>query len=128
MQKKPICFDFIRRMPMTWDETRILHGSIGQCITTARRSGDNWFIASATNEQARTLPITLDFLEKGKTYSATLYEDAPDSHFQTNREAYRVRSLKVDQDTTISAEMAPGGGHCIFLSMSALPMTVSHGQ
>jgi len=126
--EKADLFDFIRRMPMTWDETRILHGSIGQCITTARRSGDNWFIASATNEQARTLPITLDFLEKGKTYSATLYEDAPDSHFQTNREAYRVRSLKVDQDTTISAEMAPGGGHCIFLSMSALPMTVSHGQ
>ena len=113
--EKADLFDFIRRMPMTWDETRILHGSIGECITTARRNGDNWFIASATNEQARTSPITLDFLENGQTYSATLYEDAPDSHFQTNREAYRVRRIQVTRGTTIAAKMAPGGGHCIYL-------------
>lgn len=113
--EKADLFDFIRRMPMTWDETRILHSSVGEYITTARRSGDKWFVASATNEEARTLPISLDFLQGGRTYSATLYEDAPDSHFQTNREAYRVRRLSVTKDTTISAEMAPGGGHSIFL-------------
>jgi alpha-glucosidase len=113
--EKADLFDFISRMPMTWDETRILHSSVGEFITTARRSGDRWFVASATNEQARTLPISLDFLESGRTYSATLYEDAPESHFQTNREAYRVRRMRVTQGTTIAATMAAGGGHCVFL-------------
>jgi alpha-glucosidase len=108
-------FDYIRRLPMTWDETRILHSDIGKVITTARRSGERWFVASATNEQERTLPISLDFLDEGKKYAATVYEDAPESHYQTNREAYRVRKLQVTRDATIEARMAPGGGHCIYL-------------
>jgi glycosyl hydrolase family 97 len=114
-EEKGDLFDFIRRLPMTWDETRILHSSIGNFIATARRSGENWFVASATNEEARTLPISLDFLADGRTYTATLYEDAPDSHFQTNREAYRVRQMPVTRGMTLPAQMAPGGGHCVFL-------------
>ena len=108
-------FDFIRRLPMTWDETRILHSDIGKYITTARRRGDQWFVASATNEEERTLPISLDFLDEGQKYAATVYEDAPDAHYQTNREAYRVRKLQVTRDTTVDARMAPGGGHRIYL-------------
>ncbi len=76
--KKDDLFDFLRRLPMTWDETRILHGSIGEYITTARRSGDRWFVASATNEAERSLDVMLDFLEPEVSYAATLYEDAPD--------------------------------------------------
>ena len=90
--------------------------AIGQYITTARRHKDQWFVASATNEQARTLPIELDFLGPGVTYSATLYEDAPDAHFKTNREAYQVRKTQVTQGTTIQARMAPGGGHSVILT------------
>jgi alpha-glucosidase len=108
-------FQFISRLPMTWDETRILHGSIGKYITTARRSGDRWFVASATNEEARTLTIPLDLLDEGKNYTAIVYEDAPDAHFQKNREAYRVSEMEVSRKATISARMAPGGGHCIYL-------------
>jgi alpha-glucosidase len=113
--EKADLFDFLRRLPMTWDETRILHGSIGEYITTARRSGDQWFVASATNEAQRTLPIALDFLADGRNYTATLYEDDPNSHFQTNREAYRVSRRTVTRQTVIPARMAAGGGHCIYL-------------
>jgi alpha-glucosidase len=108
-------FDFLRRLPMTWDETRILHGRIGEYITTARRSGDQWFIGSATNEEARTLPISLDFLPAKSTFVATLYEDAPAAHFKTNRESYQIRQRTVTREDTIEACMAPGGGHSIFL-------------
>jgi alpha-glucosidase len=108
-------FDYLSRLPMTWDETRILHGEIGRYITTARRHGRQWFIASATNEQARTLRLSLDFLEPDQAYAATLYEDAPGAHFVENREAYRVRRLEVKQGDTLDAPMAPGGGHCVYL-------------
>ena len=114
-QAKSDLFAFISRLPMTWDETRILHGKIGSYISTARRSGDCWFVGSATNEEARTLHIRLDFLEPGKTYAATLYEDAADSHFQKNRETYQIRRTTVTNQDTIAAQMAPGGGHCILL-------------
>ena len=108
-------FDFLSHMPGTWDETKILHGRIGEFITTARRSHDSWYIASANNEQSRMLPIQLDFLKPGITYTASLYEDAPDAHYQTNREAYQVRTTTVKQGDIIQAKMAPGGGHCIRL-------------
>ena len=108
-------FDFIKNMPMQWDESRVLHGEIGKFITMARHSGDQWFIGSCTNEEARTLPIKLDFLPEGKTYIATLYEDTPETHYKTNREAYRVRTVRVTSADTIDAVMAPGGGHCIRL-------------
>ena len=113
--EKADLFECLSQLPGTWDETRILHSAIGEYITTARRSKETWFIASATNEQARTLPIRLDFLKPGSTYSATLYEDAEDAHFQTNREAYQVRKTKVTRDDTLAARMAPGGGHSIIL-------------
>lgn len=113
--EKADLFEFLSRLPGTWDETRILHGAIGQYITTARRSGDKWFIASATNEQARTLPVKLDFLKPGVTYEVTLYEDAPDAHFQTNREAYQVRRMRVTRGSTIEVRMAPGGGHSMII-------------
>ncbi|TWT76351.1 Retaining alpha-galactosidase precursor [Planctomycetes bacterium CA13] len=109
-------FEFLGKLPMTWDETRILHGRIGEFITTARRDGDDWFIASATDEQGRTLSLKLDFLQPDKIYTATLYEDAEDAHFQTNREAYQVRKIRVRRGDSIDAKMAPGGGHCVFVT------------
>ena len=114
-ESKSDLFDFLRKLPMDYDETKILHGSIGEYITTARRSGDKWYIASATNEMKRTLDIKLDFLEPGKEYSATLYEDADDTDYISNRETYTVTNKVVTSNDTIKAAMAAGGGHCIYI-------------
>jgi alpha-glucosidase len=61
------------------------------------------------------LRIKLDFLDPGQQYSVTLYEDAPESHYVENREAYRIRHSQVRRNDTLEAPMAPGGGHCIYL-------------
>ena len=115
-EAKADLFEFIAKMPMKWDETRILHGEIGRHITTARRAGRQWFIASCCDENGAVLPIELDFLEPGVTYSATLYEDGEDAHYKTGRESYRVRKITVKKGYTISAKLAPGGGHGIMLT------------
>ncbi len=112
-EAKADLFDFLAHLPMTWDETRILNSRIGEYITTARRSGNDWFIASACNEKGTELAIHLDFLKPGKNYQAILYEDAPDTHYKTNREAYRIRKQVVKKGTVITAKLAPGGGHCM---------------
>jgi alpha-glucosidase len=112
---KPDLFEFIARLPMTWEDTRILNAEIGKFITTARRSGDEWFVASTCDEMGVTLPVSFDFLDENVEYEATFYEDAPESHFITNKDEYRVKKLKVRQGDVISAKLAPGGGHCIWL-------------
>ena len=113
-RRHPDLFEFIAAQKMPWDESRTLAGDIGEYIVTMRRTGEVVLVASATNEAARTLTIPLDFLGPG-TYRATLCEDAPDAHYQRNREAYGVRRCTVTAADTIEARLAPGGGHCMML-------------
>ncbi len=115
-EAKADLFEFIAKLPMTWDETHILNSKIGHHITTARRSGTDWFIASCCDEKGASLPICFDFLKPDTTYAATLYEDTKDAHYKTNREAYRVRKITVQKGDKITAILAPGGGHCIHLT------------
>ena len=113
--KKIDLFGFLKAMPATWDESRVPHSKIGEYITTVRRSGDVWFVGSVNNRQERTLQISLDFLEEGKTYEATLYQDAPNSDGVKNREAYEIKTKSVKKDDVIAAKMAIGGGHAMML-------------
>jgi len=110
----PALFAFIAAQKMPWDESRTLAGAIGEYIVVMRRTGETYLVASATNEDARTLRIGLDFLGQG-AYRATLCEDAPDAHYKRNREAYRVRRRDVTASDAVEARLAPGGGHCMML-------------
>jgi len=71
-------FDFIKQVPTTWDEVRVLAGRPMENITLARRSGKDWYVGSLTNWDERTVKVPLDFLGGGK-YVAEIYADAPDS-------------------------------------------------
>ena len=66
--------EFIKDVPVTWDETQIVQGDIGEFIVSARRSGKNWYLGAMTNESARELIIPLNFLSKGK-YTAEIWQD-----------------------------------------------------
>ena len=113
--KKADLFEFLKQMPATWDDTRVLNSKIGKYITVARRSGDVWFVGSVSDQTARTLEIPFDFLEPGKTYEATLYQDAPDAHGVKNPEAYEITTATVKRGDVIQAKMAVGGGHAMIL-------------
>jgi hypothetical protein len=114
--KKADLFEFLKQMPATWDDTKVLHAEVGKYISLARRTGDQWFVGSVNDQSERTLEITLDFLASGKTYQATLFQDAPDSHGVKNPEAYQITTQEVKQGDVIQAKMAFGGGHAIILN------------
>ncbi len=115
-ESKRDLFEFIAKLPMNWDETKILNGAIGEYITTARKAGNKWFVASACNEEGATLPILLDFLDADKSYEAKIYEDTPETHYITNKEAYQIRTITVKKGDRLEAKLAPGGGHCLYIS------------
>jgi alpha-glucosidase len=95
--------EFIQTVPSSWDETRVLAGDIGQFIVSARRKGDTWYIGAMTNEQARTVEVPLDFLDKG-TYTARVMQDGADiSHL-----AVAERTVQAHQRLTL--QLAPSGG------------------
>lgn len=119
-EAKPDAFQFIKEVPVDWDDTRILEAEPGDYITIARKEKgkDNWFMGAITDENARTATIPLNFLQKGKKYKAVLYEDAPGADWRTNPEAYSIRRLSVDSNTRLKLSLAPGGGTAISIMES----------
>jgi alpha-glucosidase len=110
---KPDLFDFIKSLPTSFDEYKVLGGDIESYISVARRSGNDWYIGSLTTREARKITLKLDFLDSGAKYTAYLFEDSPDTHFIHNREAYSTRTLQVDSSTDLTIKLAPGGGNAV---------------
>ena len=59
--------------------------------------------------------VPLDFLDDGKEYSATIYLDAEDAHWDKNPTAYKIENKTVDNSVTLILKLAPGGGTAISL-------------
>ena len=63
--------EFWKEMPTTWDDSKVIHGSIGNYMTVARRKGNDWFVGTITND-AQSLNIPLAFLGTGNVYGQDL--------------------------------------------------------
>lgn len=100
--------DFLKEVPTTWDDTRVLEGNPGEYILMARRSGTRWFIAGMTNSCAREIAFRAGFLPSGGKFRMTLYQDAPDA----DKEATHLQKTENDLDssTVVKVKLAPGGG------------------
>lgn len=108
---------FIRDVAVNWERTEVLNGEVGEYVTIARQDRDskNWFIGSITNESERDIEISLDFLEPGSSYHATIYKDGPNAHWNDNPTALVIERREVTSNTNLNLELAPGGGTAISL-------------
>ena len=91
--------EFLERVPTTWDDTKVLNGEIGDYVTVARKSGQDWFVGSLTDEQAQTLSVPLRFLDRRKLYVANIYGDAPTTDLETNPNEVQITRLIVTAAT-----------------------------
>ena len=108
-------FQFIKDVAVDWTDSKYLEAEPGQYVTVARKAKvtNNWFIGNVNGETSRTSAIKFDFLEKGKTYVATIYADAKDAHYKTNPQAYTIRKMNVTNKSKLAQFSAPGGGYAI---------------
>jgi hypothetical protein len=106
--------EFLRNLPAGWDDTKVLNGRIGEYITTARKKGDTWYLASITNFDERTMDVPLAFLGTGR-YQVDLFEDGPAAGTTNARDVNR-RMLTVTAKDTLSVKMASGGGFAAILT------------
>lgn len=110
-------FQFIRDVGVDWDQTKVLNGEVGDYVTIARqeRETGNWFVGGITDENAREITIDFDFLDDGSDYEAIIYKDAEDAHYRNNPTAITIDTLDIGRDSSITVQMAEGGGFAISL-------------
>ena len=105
--------EFFEKVPTVWDDTKVLQGEIGQYVSMARRKGGDWFVGTITNNDGRSLTIPLDFLPKGKKYTASIYSDDPAVKTKTQ---VRIDRIRVDHKKKLEVKLAPSGGQAIWLT------------
>ena len=103
-------FEFIREVPTTWDETKVIDAKAGEFIVIARRKNNDWYIGAITNHDTREIKFPLDFLVQGKI-SAEIYSDAPDVANEPNHLVKEIRS--VSKSDSITLKLSSGGGAVI---------------
>ncbi len=108
-------FQFIRDVAVDWDATGVLSGRIGDHVVVARKTKgqDEWFVGAITDEQARTIDVSLDFLPRGRAYVAEVYADGPRANWRTNPLPVSITRRTVTSASRLKIAMAPGGGQAI---------------
>lgn len=110
-------FQFIKDVPVDWDNSIYLEAEPGKYVTVARKEKgtNNWFIGSATGDANHQSVISLDFLEKGKNYIATIYADTKDTDYKSNPQSYQIVKGLVNSKNKLKINTVEAGGYAISL-------------
>ncbi len=101
------CTEFIAKIPVEWNETRLLKGKISQYTVLARRTGEDWFVGAITNQNERILEIATDFLKQGR-YHIQIIEDGLNANLRA--EDYKKTEFNFSSGEKLKLKLAAGGG------------------
>ena len=107
--------EFLKEVPASWDETRVVAGVIGKYIVVARRRGQSWFLGAMTNEEPRELRVPLDFLGRGR-YTLKAYADGEGA--ASDPKQLSVSNGNVKGGDALTLKLAPGGGYAALLKLT----------
>ena len=111
----PDAFQFIKDVPVDWQDSEYLEAEPGKYLTVARKDkkSNNWFVGNVNGNDARTTKIKLDFLDKGKKYEAIIYADGKDADYKTKPQSYKIETKKVDAKSVLELTSVAAGGFAI---------------
>ena len=104
--------EMMSEIPVSWDETRFIDGYPGRYIVLARRSGDDWYVASVNAEEDTVrLNLNLPFAEG---ISGTIITEG-----ETLR-SFSQGTVTPDKSGAASVQIMPKGGFVIRFEKPAL--------
>jgi alpha-glucosidase len=103
--------EFLKGVPASWDETRVLDGQIGDYVVVARRKGQDWFIGAMT-DAPRTLMVPLSGLGEGP-FEAVVYADTAKTADTPTELGVSKKALRGSSSLTL--DLVSGGGAAIHL-------------
>jgi alpha-glucosidase len=113
--KYPRSFQFIKDVAVDWSDTRVLAGEIGEYAVIARkaRGSEDWFLGAVAGMKPKALKLKLDFLDRGRTYTAQIYRDGPHADWKKNPHNIVIETREVRAGDTLAFKIVPGGGAAI---------------
>jgi len=112
------CTDFLKKIPVEWDETRLLQGKIAKYTVLARRSGNEWHIGAITNWNERIIDLETGFLKPGR-YRLEAIEDGINAN--TRAEDYKKITRDFQSGDILKIKLASGGGWVARIAPVLLP-------
>jgi len=129
----PVAQELLKRLPDTWDETRLLGGTPDSYALIARRSGSKWFVACINGQNDSHVPLNLSKIipidHDLQSAESTLVRDSAPSKDQ-GKSSLVVESLsQIREDTFI--DVPRDGGFIIVVdlerdSLHGIPPEASH--
>ncbi len=101
------CTEFISRIPVLWDDTRLLDGKIAKYTVIARRAESEWYIGAITDWDERSKSINTGFLAPGK-YRLEAFEDGINANLRA--EDYKKTEKEFQSGDILNLHLASGGG------------------
>ncbi len=99
--------EFFDKVKTVWDDTKTVGGDIGEYVTIARRSGEEWFLGTLGNNDARRIATPLSFLDPDTKYVANIYTDDEKTNTKTK---VKVTRLIAGSNTILHFDLKPSGG------------------
>ena len=107
----PFVADFMSSVPVAWDDTRLISGSIDDHVILARRKGEAWYLGGIhASDTSSDYVVDLDFLTDGTTYDAAWIEQGETPASLTER------NTTVTPDDSLTVELSPDGGFVVVLT------------
>jgi len=117
---KPDAFQFIQDVPTDWQQSIALDGEVGDFIVFARKerkrdnySGNDWYLGAVTDENARTIEVKLDFLDKDKQFEAQIYQDGKNAEWKNNPYDLSIEKRTVTANDKLTLKLVTSGGTAI---------------
>ncbi|HAQ17651.1 MAG TPA: alpha-glucosidase [Prolixibacteraceae bacterium] len=96
--------EFLKTVPVVFDETHLISGEPGKSILMASRKGNNWYIAGINGEKSvKEISVELPFISSGE-FELSLISDGENSRTF----AYELKTFKARE--SIQVKMLETGG------------------
>ena len=103
--------EFLKHVPVSWDDTKLIDGYPGEKVVIARKKGDQWYIGGLNGkDEAQTLALHFDFLNAGP-FNLNLIKDGNDD------QSFSYDSVNVKNGETIQVDCLPRGGFVGVITM-----------
>ena len=95
---------FLKEMPVSWDETKLLAGYPGDYVVMARESEGTWYFGGINGtDESRTIELKLPFIKEGSYLAEIITDGEKDRTFMYYKKPF-------DNTAILKVEMKPFGG------------------